>query len=312
MTKQVDVAAAVLFRTDGRFLLGRRQGSFYDGYWEFPGGKVEPGETPAQALVRELREELGIDVTHVRPWVVREHHYEHAHVRLHFFEVPGWTGTLRDHVHAALSWELPEAPAVAPMLPANAPILKALCLPRFMAITYAAEIGVEAQLAALERALERGLRLIQVREPGLEANEFSGFCREVIARAHDAGAWVLVNAEPETASAVGADGVHLSSRRLLALKERPHGFEWVGASCHDDRELGHAAALGLDYALLGAVKPTQTHPGQPGMGWDTFAALSRNRALPILALGGVGPADMAQARDAGAHGIAAVRKAWAL
>ena len=104
--KLVDVSAGVLLRPDGCYLLGQRaQDTVYAGYWEFPGGKVEPGETPAQALCRELDEELGIRVTHLRPWLRREHVYEHAHVRLHFFEVAGWEGALDDRVHGpAPAW----------------------------------------------------------------------------------------------------------------------------------------------------------------------------------------------------------------
>ena len=110
MLKLTEVAAAVIERraADGamEFLLGQRApGTFYPGYWEFPGGKVEPGETPHAALVRELSEELGIGVTRADPWLRREHVYEHAHVRLNFFRVREWRGELHDHVHSALAWQ---------------------------------------------------------------------------------------------------------------------------------------------------------------------------------------------------------------
>ena len=166
----VEVAAAVIERcaADGaiEFLLGQRApGTFYPGFWEFPGGKVEPGETPHAALVRELREELGIEVVRADPWLRRQHVYEHAHVRLNFFRVREWHGELRDHVHSALAWQRASAIAVSPMLPANAPVLAALALPQFYAITHAGEIGVDAQLLALAHALEGGLQLVQLREP---------------------------------------------------------------------------------------------------------------------------------------------------
>ena len=157
--KLVDVAAGVLLRADGAYLLGQRApDTVYAGYWEFPGGKVERGESPAQALCRELEEELGIHVTHLRPWLRREHLYEHAHVRLHFFEVAAWQGTLNDRVHSALAWVAPGDPVPAPMLPANGPILKALRLPRIMGITQATAIGAAEQLSVLERALQQGDR----------------------------------------------------------------------------------------------------------------------------------------------------------
>ncbi|NMF89499.1 Nudix family hydrolase [Aromatoleum petrolei] len=310
MMKRVEVAAGVIFRRDGRFLLGQRApDTFYAGYWEFPGGKVEPGESPADALIRELDEELGIRVQGVRPWITREHRYEHAHVRLHFFEVAEWEGELHDHVHSALSWERVEAPEVGPMLPANGPILKALRLPRWMGITHAAEIGVQRQLAQLDAALAGGLRLVQVREPGMPMPELRAFAGEVVKRAHACGASVVVNGSVELAAEVGADGVHLPAAQLGALARRPE-LEWVGASCHTRAELERAAELGLDYAVLGAVQPTATHPGQPVLGWERFAELVRGLPMPVLALGGLRQNDVECARTAGAHGIAAIRASW--
>ncbi|WP_288024571.1 Nudix family hydrolase [Thauera sp.] len=308
--KLVDVAAGVLLRADGAYLLGQRApDTVYAGYWEFPGGKVERGESPAQALCRELEEELGIHVTHLRPWLRREHLYEHAHVRLHFFEVAAWQGTLNDRVHSALAWVAPGDPVPAPMLPANGPILKALRLPRIMGITQATAIGAAEQLSVLERALQQGLGLVQVREAALDAGERERFARAALDRVRASGGLLVVNSDLELARRIGADGCHLTAPRLLASSDRPE-FEWVGASCHTRAELEHAAALGLDYALLGPVQPTATHPDQAGLGWARFGELIEGLPIPVFALGGLTQNDMSEARDAGAHGIAAIRGVW--
>jgi 8-oxo-dGTP diphosphatase len=314
MVKQVAVAAAVITRPDGTFLLGQRAtDTVYSGYWEFPGGKVEAGETPRQALVRELSEELGITVDEAFPWVMREHVYEHAHVRLHFFEVPcpagEWKGQLRPNVHAALAWQQADRLEVGPMLPANGPILKALRLPRMMAVTHAFEVGAEAQLIALDRALENGLRCVQVREPGLSDVLRDEFACEVLQRCKAYGAIALLNGDAAHAQAIGMDGVHLSARQLLALRERP-ALGWVGASCHTRAELELAAKYELDYAVLGAVKATVSHPGQAAIGWPTFHGMTRDLPMPVLAIGGLAPEDMRAAKQAGAHGIACIRAAW--
>lgn len=310
--KVVHVAAGVIYREDGCFLLGRRApGTFYPGYWEFPGGKVEAGESAAQALCRELDEELGIKVHKLRPWLMREHHYEHAHVRLHFFEVIEWSGTVNDHVHSELRWVRADTMEheCTPMLPANGPVLKALRLPRWMAITHAADIGTGAQLERLGRALGYGLRLVQVREPGLPAAEREAFARAVVERARAAGALVLINGDAALAQQLGADGVHLPAAALATCDRRPD-LPWVGASCHDRNELERAAALGLDYAIVGAVKPTPTHPDRTPLGWEGFASLIPGLPLPVFALGGLGVEDLERARDLGAHGVAAIRAAW--
>lgn len=310
MKKIVHVAAAVITRPDGSVLLGQRApDTFYPGYWEFPGGKVEAGETPREALVRELSEELDMEVLEAHPWLTREHVYEHAHVSLHFFEVPAWRGEIHDRVHAALSWQHPERFAVGPMLPANGPILKALRLPRRMAITRAGDIGCDAQLAQLDKALAAGLRLVQIREPGLPAEAREVFARNVATRCHEHGALVMVNEDIDLACRIGADGVHLPARQLTSLEKRPE-LEWVGASCHTRDELLKAGSLELDYALLGSVAPTASHPERSPLGWPTFAEMVRGLPLPVLALGGLGPDDLAQAKTHGAHGVAGIRSFW--
>lgn len=310
MKKIVHVSAAVITRPDGSFLVGQRAAdTFYPGYWEFPGGKVEPGETPRDALIRELHEELDMQVDEAWPWLTREHVYEHAHVSLHFFEVPAWHGEIHDRVHAALAWQQADAMTVEPMLPANGPILKALRLPRTMGITQAAEVGVASQLACLDKALANGLRLIQIREASLAENEREVFAREVVARCRALGAIALINGDVELARRSNAHGVHLPGRLLASTTARPD-FEWVGTACHSRAELEHAAALGLDYAVLGSVKPTASHPGQAGLGWEVFAERVRNLPLPVFAVGGLEAADLNAAKAAGAHGIAAIRSIW--
>ncbi|WP_018610746.1 Nudix family hydrolase [Uliginosibacterium gangwonense] len=310
MRKIVHVAAAVITRPDGTFLLGQRApDTFYPGYWEFPGGKVEAGETPRDALIRELEEELGITVDAAWPWLTREHEYEHAHVSLHFFEVPQWRGEPRDHVHSALIWQQAGASSVSPMLPANGPILKALSLPRCMAVTHAWRIGTAAQLAALDTALAAGLKLVQIRESGLPEAEHDTFIREALARCQNAGAIAVLNTTPEHARQMNASGIHLSARILAGCQSRPD-FEWVGASCHTRAELEHAAKLGLDYALLGNVKETASHPGRPGLGWDEAARLMAQLPIPVLLIGGLNSNDMISARERGAHGLAMIQGAW--
>ena len=312
--KLTEVAAAVIERpgADGttEFLLGQRApGTYYPGFWEFPGGKVEPGETPHAALVRELHEELGIEVLRADPWLRRQHVYEHAHVRLNFFRVREWRGELHDHVHSALAWQRADAPSVSPMLPANAPVLAALALPNFYAITHAGEMGVDAQLLALAQALESGLKLVQLREPRLDAARRAAFVHAAVELCHQYGARALVNGDMELAEAAGADGVHLPAHQLATQAVRP-GLPLVAASCHSAAELELAARLGCDFAVFGPVRATASHPGAAGIGWDNFAAALGVPPLPTYALGGLSRADLDLALQAGAHGVAAMRAAW--
>ena len=309
--KTVHVAAAVIERGDGKFLLGQRSpDTVYAGYWEFPGGKIEAGETAHAALLRELREELGIEVIRADPWLHREHHYEHAHVHLNIFRVREWRGELQDHVHSALSWESIGQPQVAPMLPANAPVLAALALPDFYGITNAASIGVTEQLQRLRTALEHGLRLVQIRESALAADARYAFAQAAVALCHEFGARVLINSDIELAQKCNADGLHLTAKQLASLDRRPPS-SLLAASIHTAAELPIAAALGCDFAVLGPVNASATHPAIPGIGWGKFSAMltaeHATPVLPIYAIGGMTQSDMDDARRAGAHGIAAIR-----
>ena len=159
----VRVAVAVLLR-DGKVLLAQRlPGTPYAGYWEFPGGKLEAGETAHQALLRELDEELGIRITHAVPWLTQRYTYPHADVELDFFRVFDWDGELHGRDGQAIAWQVPGAFDVAPLLPANTAVLRALLLPSVYGISMAEEQGDAAFLAAAQVALEGGLRLIQLR-----------------------------------------------------------------------------------------------------------------------------------------------------
>lgn len=304
------VAAAVIYRAGDEFLLGRRPaGGIYGGWWEFPGGKLERGESARDALLRELREELGIEVVTAYPWIVREHAYEHAHVRLHFFRVTEWRGELRELQHEALAWQRADEAALTPMLPANAPVLAALRLPDFYAITHASIIGVDKQLERLETALRNGLRLVQLREPTMTDAGRYAFMRAATALCHAHDARVLVNGDIDLATQIGADGVHLPSTQLMKQVSRP-GLPLVAASCHTGAELQQACRLGLDFVAVGSVKPTASHPGGTTLGWPAFAALCRSLPMPAYALGGLAGQDLREAWAAGAHGIAAIRAAW--
>lgn len=305
-----EVAVAVIQRPDGRFLLGRRPaGKVYAGYWEFPGGKVEPGESVREALARELREELSLTVERAYPWITRTFAYPHGTVRLRFFRVVRWRGALEDREHEALAWHRPGDSALAPMLPANGPVLRALELPSEYAITHGEGLGTGPFLERLEAALQRGVRLIQIREKSMPPGQFRAFAREVLACARAWGARVLVNGDVATAEALGADGVHLNANALMALPSRPP-VAWCGASCHDEEELARAAELGVDFVVLGPVLPTLSHPGGATLGWGCFAELIRDYPLPVYALGGMEPAHLETAWEHGAHGIACMRAAW--
>lgn len=311
MTRTIAVAAAILIRPDGTVLLAQRPaGKVYGGYWEFPGGKLEAGEVPAQALARELHEELGVDIEDAAPWITRVYTYPHGTVRLHFFRVRKWHGQPHGREGQAFAWQRVEAPTVGPMLPANAPVVRALALPGEYAISNAGEVGDRAFLSVLHNRLAGGLRLVQLREKSLPGDRLGRLAREVVRLVQGAGGIVLVNGSEVLARASGADGLHLTAVQLAAAHARPP-FGWVGASIHDAGELRKAEALALDFAVLGPVQATPTHPDAAMLGWGGFERIARDAAIPVFAIGGLGRGDLERAWTHGAHGVAMIRGAWA-
>lgn len=306
----VRVAAAVILRPDGCVLLAQRPpGKPYAGYWEFPGGKLEAGETPRAALDRELAEELGLVVVDATPWFVQEFVYPHAHVELNFFRVHRWRGEPIGHDGQAFAWQVPGRYDVAPLLPANTRVLAALELPPLYGITDAEDSAETPFLTRVDAAFARGLRLVQVRDKSWPLARRVALAREVVQRARRVGARVLWNGSAAEARQAGCDGVHWTAAMLRTARERPADL-LCAASCHDAGEIAAAGRLGLDFVVLGPVAPTPTHPEASPLGWTGFARAVTGTPLPVYALGGLRAADLRVAIKHGAHGVALRRGAW--
>jgi 8-oxo-dGTP diphosphatase len=306
----VRVAAAVIVRGDGQVLLAQRPaGKAYAGYWEFPGGKLEPGEGPREALDRELAEELGLRVRRAAPWLVQRFVYPHAHVELNFFRVLEWDGTPVGHDGQAFAWQVPGRFDVAPLLPANTTVLQALVLPPLYGITMAGELGEDAFLDRARDALRCGLSLIQLREKDWPRERQRALADALLTLAAPYAARVLLNGDTADARAWGCAGVHWTSAALAAAAARPEGI-LCAASCHTAEDVARAGALGLDFVVLGPVRATPTHQDAHPLGWEGFAAAAANTAIPVFALGGLDRRDLDAAIDRGAHGVALRRAAW--
>ncbi|MCL6264223.1 NUDIX domain-containing protein [Craterilacuibacter sp. RT1T] len=291
--KIIPVVAGALMRADGAFMLGSRPaGKPYAGYWEFPGGKVEPGESLFDALVREFSEEMGITVTHATPWLTRVHHYEHASVELTFFRIWAWNGEPQSCEGQAFAWQMPGQETVSPMLPANGPILKSLSLPDYCVRACPKLSDAAALLGALP-----GRALLLVDAPALQRDELAALLQALAPGVHAAGGLLLAKADPAWLGGLPVDGVHLSQQALSALRARPD-FPWVGAEVGSAAGLAHAAALALDYACVALCA---TDVALAGRELDDY--LAESIPLPVFADAGRAMPELDVARSHGAHGV---------
>ncbi|NYT82392.1 Nudix family hydrolase [Alcaligenaceae bacterium] len=325
----IRVAAGVILRPDGSVLLGQRPADKpWPGWWELPGGKLEPGETVLEALARELKEELDIEVTNATPWVTYTHEYPKNIVQLAFCQVRGWVGEPKCMEDQQLAWVDPShAPLpIGPLLPATEPPMRWLQLPdRYLITSIGTPEGLANYLVKLETALQEGVRLVQFREPAWTGEDKDGqgllaAFQQVLQLCRRHGARCLVNSCHPESWWSEADGVHLRAADARDWAARKPGSDsdavhplkslvpgLIGASAHQAADLEAARAVSADFAVLGHVLDTPSHPGVPGMGWAGFAKLAENAGLPVFAIGGQSAATLADARRHGAHGIAGIR-----
>lgn len=304
MAKLIHVAAAAIFNEQGQLLLALRgKNQHQGGLWEFPGGKVEPGEAVEQALLRELEEELGvrIDLAATRPLIKVPYHYPDKSVLLDVFLVESFRGEPYGREGQEVRWvavdQLPQYQFPA----ANQPIVNSLLLPVKIAITPKTDITGYADLIA--NATRAGADWVMLRAKHLDDSALIKLAAELNGQYTN----LLLNGSVEQGNRSGVDRLHLSSVRLMSLESRDQfKGRWLGASCHDQRQLDKAVALGLDYVTLSPVQYTQSHPDDEPMGWGRFADLANSYPIPVYALGGVGPDDLDRCAKSGGQGVAAI------
>lgn len=335
MSKQgaVHVAVGILVQPDQRLLLASRPADKpWSHWWELPGGKIEPGESAQQALTRELQEELNIiiDLKHTSHWRTTHYHYPSGTVKLEFFLVHQWSGTLRPLEGQQIAWVRPDNLAdIGPILPATLPILRWLNLPNRYLLSNAMKLGPAQWLQRLEATLSFHPYLVQFREPQWQQqaqtdkqadNALYDCYQETLALCRHYQAPCLVNSIHPQSWWLQADGVHLRSQDAQDLSTLPNRLytvqshfglstqHLVGVSTHTAQELRIAAHLQADFAVLGHVLDTESHPNEPALGWPQFKILCEQVELPIYAIGGQSNATLTTALQHAAHGIAGITK----
>ncbi len=309
-TPAITVVAAIIRGEDGRICLSKRPDNKHQGgRWEFPGGKVEGGERLADALTRELHEELGMEDSVSSPFMTIAHQYPDLHVTLHFRDVTAWRGVPSGREGQQVSWfTIDELPGLT-FPAANQPVVTAITLPPLLAIA--------PDAFSLEQLLDGIKRLDPIRT-GLYLRSWSHHpARDALLEACAAQGlkvWLRADSPQGVAGGIpaGVFGLHLPETVLVDCDTRPDFAGVVSAACHDQQALDKAVSLGLESALLSPVNPTATHPDQAPLGWEKAGQWAMGLPLTCYMLGGVGPEDIGRAREHGAVGVAGIRAFWPL
>ena len=307
----VHVVAGVLRDTRGRILLARRtEGRDLAGAWEFPGGKLEPGESPAKALERELFEELGIHIGKIEPLICVPQRYTSKNIVLDVYTVLSYIGKPKGLEKQALAWSPVEKLISYPMPPADKPVVAALTLPNVLAITPEFYGDKNNYLSCVEQQLVAGVRYIQLRCKSLTSIKLKELAIDIRTLCHEHKATLFINEDIQLAKMLHCP-VHLKSSQLMrkdiATILSGHPFS---SACHTIGELKKAESMASLFAVLGPVLKTNSHPDSDGIGWAAFTQMRNDVSLPIFALGGLGMKNISDARRHGAQGVAGISQLW--
>lgn len=314
--KSIQVAAAAIVNAAGKVLIAKRPDDKHQGgKWEFPGGKVEAGESILQALTRELDEELSIQVTTACPLIQITYEYPEKIVHLDVWLVTEFSGVPVGNEGQAIQWVKKSALKDYEFPPANRPIIQALLLPNAYLITGEFSDQVDC-FQRVQRAVESDIKLIQLRvkEKTLSLEfikELAGYCQE-----HQAQLFVK---QSDVSNIMfkfsGIGGIHLTAAELLESaqssisKYRKQGW-LVAASCHNTKEITKANSLNIDFVTLSPVQSTDSHPSQPSLGWEKAQQLIKQAHCPVYCLGGLGLSDIEQIKQVGGQGVAGISQFW--
>ena len=344
--KQIGVVAGILEQNNQYLLCQRPKGKICENFWEFPGGKIEPNETPLDAICRELSEELKITINRQKTyfWFCKDFVYTHAAVKLHFFRISQWQGeiTLENAEHQALSWQSKEflQPTVSPLLPANFEIIKALALPEIALICENSADKIIAFLENLKNQQNQQNQqfLIIFREKstkifGEKIRKLQDFYQQLqrlnlleniifsinISNEQDLQLFSQIPQNFSISAHLSADFFINHQNSLPEIKQK-YSLLWLGVSTHTAEDLAKIKEINqrqnqnqtiIDYAFLSPIFPTKTHPeisAEATLGIKNFKNLVKNFATtPIFALGGLSlQKDLENIKTAGGHGIATI------
>jgi 8-oxo-dGTP diphosphatase len=311
--KPIHVAVAAIVNHNNEIFISRRHvDSHQGGLWEFPGGKVETGESIQHALVRELEEETGIHITHSRPLIRVHHDYDDRSVLLDVWKIDRYSGEPHGREGQDVRWANLQTLKPEEFPAADVPIIRALQLPERYLITGKFD-SLEDFTQRLSSAISKGIQLVQLRlKPDwTQANTEQALqvLRSAETLCNKSEAVLMLNVPEELRAQSTCKNLHADSSSLQQLEQRPE-CDLFSASCHIPADLHKAEQLNADFVVLSPVQKTQSHPDAEPLGWETFQSMIDEISIPVYALGGVGENDLLTAELHGGQGVAGIGAFW--
>jgi len=300
----IEVVVGIINNSNNEVFIAKRQkNQFMSGYWELPGGKVEPGEDHVNAIKRELFEETGITVKDCSLVQMIQHIYSEKTINLSVYSIDDYLGEPVGFEGQEITWSSADKFKNFKLLPTMWRIIHKFSLPKFYWITPDNHQS-DKVFNECKKRLSNGIKFIQLRSKTSLDNTYiekiHRLCKENQAK-------LILNTPNKTFNEL-CDGWHLTSLELMSLKERPVIEEkLIGASTHNTDEALHAENISADYITLSPIEKTLTHPNSIPLGWKDASDIIEKCNLPVFLLGGMKKELVEKALSIGAQGVAGIR-----
>ncbi|ALE52375.1 hypothetical protein SP60_03560 [Candidatus Thioglobus autotrophicus] len=303
--KTIKAVVGVLQNSANEILIAKRQAhQFMSGFWELPGGKIEPNESEQQAIIRELKEELGIIVTDLSIHQTMVYQYTDRIVELSIYTINQYQNTPEGIEGQEIVWTNIKDLSQYKLLPTMTAFINSITLPNKYWITPSSNHQSEAWTRKFDEKLKQGIGLIQLRSK-VDIN--SNFIAELYNKCTQNNVKLLLNIPNKTFNESYCDGWHLTTGEMLKIHNRPCANDKIlGVSTHDLTEALKAQEIGADFVVISPVQATQTHPDTSPIGWEAAGEVIKKLNIPVYFLGGMTINDLNKTLKLGAQGIAGV------
>lgn len=303
--KTIRAVAGVLRNKNQEILIAQRKKTqFMGGFWELPGGKIKINKSPEQNIIRELNEELGIQVKRAKLHQTMVHKYDDRIVKLSIYNITQYQNVPTGNEGQAIAWVKINDLKNYQLLPTMKTFIATITLPNKYWITPSKDHNSTKWMVKFEQKLTQGIKLIQLRSK-IELDRT--IIEKVSNKCQQYNIKLLLNTVNKTFNNPYCDGYHLTTNEMLALNERPYpNDKLLGVSTHNLVEALHAQTIGADFVVISPVQATQTHPDDSPVGWGNAKKVVDKLNIPVYFLGGMGEKDLDKTLKLGAQGIAGV------